>query len=185
MKPFHTAWKCALLVVVLTATGCISTQNSPDAAALPPTELRAIQTRTYALRDQQAMMKVVLDVLQDDGFIIDYAHTEMGILHGTKTITGTGDLLFNVTSDFFPGAAGPRANGAAAKIDATANLTQLQNATKVRISLQRINTYLSGYFGYNSAPNFNTQAGPIVDAKIYQEFFAKLDRGLFLHNQGL
>lgn len=185
MKPFHPTWKCALLLAVIAATGCISAQNSPDAAALPPTELRAIQTRTYNLEMQPTMMKVVLDVLQDDGFIVDYAHTEMGILHATKTITGTGDLLFNVTGDFFPGAAGNRGNGATAKIEATANVTQLQNGVKVRLGLQRETRVLTGFYGYNSTPLINTQAGPIVDAKVYQEFFAKLDRGLFLHNQGL
>lgn len=185
MKLFHTAWKVALLLAVVAATGCIPTHNAPDAAALPPTELRAIQTRSYDIQSSQAMLKVVLDVLQDDGFIVDYAHTEMGILHATKTISGTSDTLFNVTGNFFPGAAGQRANGATARIEATANVTSLAKGTKVRISLQRVNNVLVGFYGYYSSPIVDTQGGPIVDAKIYQEFFAKLDRGLFLQKQGL
>jgi len=175
----------ALLLAISASTGCIRSQNAPDSAALPPTEVRAMQTRSYEYHDTKAMLKTVLDVLQDDGFIVDYAHTEMGILHATKTITGTGDLIFNVTGDFFPGAAGARNNGATAKIEATANVTLVGTGIKVRISLQRVNTSFVGYYGYFSAPNYDMQGGPIVDAKVYQEFFAKLDRGLFLQKQGL
>ena len=135
MKLSHT-WKVALLLAAIATSGCVSTFNSPDAAALPPTELRAIQTRSYALQDPKSMLKTVLNVLQDDGFIVDYAHIEMGILHATKTITGTSDLLFNVTGNFFPGAAGLRVNGGTAKIEATANITPVTSGIKVRIGLQ-------------------------------------------------
>lgn len=184
MKLSHT-WKVALLLAAIAASGCVSTFNSPDAAALPPTELRAIQTRSYALQDPKSMLKTVLNVLQDDGFIVDYAHIEMGILHATKTITGTSDLLFNVTGNFFPGAAGLRVNGGTAKIEATANITPVTSGIKVRIGLQRVITTVGGFYGYYGTPALNTQAGPIVDGKVYQEFFAKLDRGIFLQKQGL
>lgn len=188
MKLFHTAWKCALLLVVVAATGCFSRHTAPDAAVLPPMELRAIQTRNYDQPDPKVVLKTVLDVLQDEGFIVDYGHTELGILHATKTITVTEDLAFNRTGDFFGGISGSRLSptgvyDGVADIGATVNVTRFASGTKVRVSLQRINTVVR-FYSYNG-PIYEKQGGPIVDAKIYQEFFAKLDRGMFLQKQGL
>ncbi|MGZ4961486.1 MAG: hypothetical protein ACXWBP_03715 [Limisphaerales bacterium] len=184
MRIRNAACIFALLLAISASTGCITSHSAPDSAALPPTEVRAMQTRSYELQDPKSMLKVVLDVLQDDGFMVDYAHTEMGILHATKTITATDDLLFNRTDNFFAGAAGQRQFGGTARVDATVNVTVSASGAKVRIGLQRQTTSIGGY-SYYFGPTVLTQAGPIVDAKIYQEFFAKLDRGIFLQKQGL
>src|SRR4051812_28871903 len=130
MTTRNAAWAGALLLAALLATGCRS-PLPPDASALPATELRAIQTRTYDLPDTKAMLKTVLDVLQDDGYIVDYGQTELGILHATKTISASGDQDFNLTGEFFPGAAGSRSSGFAARLDATANITAFGTGTKV------------------------------------------------------
>jgi hypothetical protein len=177
----NAVWAGALLLTATLATGCMGTLP-PDAGSLPATELRAIQTRTYDQSDAKIMLKTVLDVLQDEGYVVDYGQTELGILHATKTITASGDQEFNRTGVFFPGAAGSRSNGGTAKLEATANITTFGTGTKVRISLQRITSFISEYY---YGPIIANQAGTIVDAKVYQEFFAKLDRGVFLHKQGL
>jgi hypothetical protein len=180
----NVACGVTLLIAAMMTTGCIHPRTAPDAAALPPTELRAMQTRTYDAPGGETMLKTVLDVLQDDGFIVDYGHTELGILHAVKTITSSGDQLFNRTDDFFAGAAGQRQyTGSTAKVEATVNVSPSGQRTKVRIGLQRTTSFIAGSSYYGTV--IDSQAGTIVDAKIYQEFFAKLDRGVFLHKQGL
>ena len=174
MTTQNAVWAGMLLLAATFATGCLG-PLPPDAAALPPTELRAIQTRAYDQPDTKAVLKTVLDVLQDDGYIVDYGQIELGILHATKTISSSGDQDFNRTDGFFAGAAGSRSAGGTVRLEATANITAFGAGTKVRLSLQRATL---SYYG-------PVDAGTILDAKVYQEFFAKLDRGIFLHKQGL
>ena len=57
------------------------------AAKEPPKsqmEIREFQTRTYPIKDTKRAMKAVLNVLQDEGYIVKDANTELGFLTATK-----------------------------------------------------------------------------------------------------
>jgi hypothetical protein len=158
-------------------TGCVSPIQR-DTSQFTALELRAMQTRTYDGQEAKATLKTVLNVLQDEGFLVDHGNTELGLLHGSKTIDefsgrspGAGPAVFGAP---FRTEFAPTMN--MVTIEATANVSEFGAQTKVRVNFQRKVTNLDGVLIF---------AAPVVDAKVYQEFFAKLERGLFIENQGL
>jgi len=50
------------------------------------TQIREFQTRYYDTNDVKLVMKSVLNVLQDDGFIVKNAVPELGLLTANKEI---------------------------------------------------------------------------------------------------
>ncbi|MDB6058922.1 MAG: hypothetical protein JWO95_2766, partial [Verrucomicrobiales bacterium] len=174
-----------LLACCIGMTGCQPRFQRPSASVLPASELRAMQTRSYDALTPQSAIKTVVDVLQDDGYIVDYGNIDLGILHATKVISETVDEAFSGRGFFLEDQTYPSYGGT--RYEATVNLSAFGQKTRIRISLQRHNDEITGsYLGpYGDVPTLRTHAGTVVDAKIYQEFFAKLDRGLFLQNQGL
>src|SRR5262245_46081965 len=70
-----------LLVAVL-AAGC-------GAAAPPPQtqlQVREYQTRVFDIPDHKLAMKAMLNVLQDDGFVVKNAVVELGLITAEKEI---------------------------------------------------------------------------------------------------
>jgi hypothetical protein len=49
-------------------------------------QIREIQTRTYEILESKLVLKAMLNVLQDDGFIVKTAVPELGLLTATKEI---------------------------------------------------------------------------------------------------
>lgn len=118
--------------------GC-SASGGLGANALPQSQLqlRQIQTREYDPMDKKILMKILIDVLQDDNFMLKNAIPELGLLIATRS------------SGF-------------SSLDATAHLIEFGGKIRVRVSFQ------------------NTTA-----LQPYQDFFAKVDKGVFLYKQGL
>lgn len=172
----------ALAIFAIAFTGCRTTFSPPSASSLPASELRAMQTRTYDLMDQTSALKVVLDVLQDDGYIVDYGNSELGILHGTKIGDLGGERSFSTPN--FSTTPGTGVQTGPARYEATVNVSYFGIHTKIRISLQRFIPEETAVFA-PATSLLSPRSTLIVDAKTYQEFFAKLDRGMFLQKQGL
>ncbi len=170
----------AALVLCGVLTGCF-TRPMLDTSRMSALQIRAIQTRSYEGSDPKVALKTVLNVLQDEGFLVDYGNSELGLLHGAKNIDGVaaqrfGEAPVQVGHGYFQTANsfGPVVN--VVTIEATANVSGFGGETKVRVNFQR------------KVANFQqgiVEATPVVDAKYYQEFFAKLERGLFIQKQGL
>lgn len=173
----------ALLICAVAFSGCRTTFDPPSASVLPASELRAIQTRTYDALNQKAALKAALDVLQDDGYIIDYGNTELGILHATKIGDVGAEQSFSTPDYFRPFQ--PQFQLGPARDEATVNVTDFGAKTKIRVSLQRFVPESTAQLGNGGYPIITSRSTLVVDAKTYQEFFAKLDRGIFLQKQGL
>lgn len=164
------------LVLSGAVAGCYSPLPSVNTSRLSPLQVRAMETRTYDGPDTKTALKTVLNVLQDEGFLVDYGNTDLGLLHASKTIGATTDQAYTLAVGVFDGLNGNRSFGSMAMIEATANVSDFGNQIKVRINFQRKLVGLNGVV---------LAAAPIGDPRTYQEFFAKLDRGLFIQNQGL
>jgi hypothetical protein len=135
-----------------------------------------METRTYEGLDVKTTLKTVLNVLQDEGFLVDYGNSDLGLLHATKTIGTTADDTYFPPVQPFGGLNGEVGYGSVTSIEATANVSDFGDRIKVRISFQRkLLSWSGGMYA----------AAPVCDARTYQEFFAKLDRGLFIQKQGL
>jgi hypothetical protein len=121
-------------------------------------------------------LKTVLNVLQDEGFLVDYGNVELGLLHATKSTSGTADQRYIGALGQIDNLTGNGFYGGIATIDATANVSDFGDQVKIRVNFQRKILRWNGGIATCDA---------ITDLKTYQEFFAKVDRGLFIQRQGL
>lgn len=159
--------------------------NAPllDTSRMTALQIRALQSRTYENQDAKTTLKTLLNVLQDEGYLVDYGNTELGLLHGTREVDELALQRFGEApvalghSDYqttFPVPYGPTVN--IVRLEATANVSDFSNQVKVRVNFQqKVANNLQG----------TVVAMPVTDPKYYQEFFAKLERGLFIQKQGL
>ena len=67
--------------------GCATTGTGP-APAQTQLQIREFQTRTYETKDSAMVLKAVLNVLQDDGFIIKSADSNLGYLRSEERRVG-------------------------------------------------------------------------------------------------
>jgi len=73
----------ALIVFMMLLGGCAS-QNSHVMEGGSAVELRSFQTRVFDTTDKHKMMRTIIAVLQDLGFIIDKTDEDLGMVTGTK-----------------------------------------------------------------------------------------------------
>ena len=73
----------AVLFILLAglAAGCHSPEPEPEKTQL---EIRQIQTRNYDVEDLRLVMKSILNVLQDDGYIVKNVALDLGFLSANK-----------------------------------------------------------------------------------------------------
>jgi hypothetical protein len=137
-------------------------------------EKREFQTRNFESGDKAMIMKAMLNVLQDEGFIVNNANPLLGYISGTKDFD-VNDKTIDVKKEFGSGSAKIKWAGVTvATIEATANVTEYGKQIKVRINFKR---KLLNVYG-------NAQSiSEIDDAQYYQDFFAKVDKAIFLQKQ--
>ena len=149
--------------------GCASDGSVPP----PPTqlELRAFQTREYDTTDTKLVMKAMLNVLQDMGFIVNDADVELGLLTASKwtDIPHTKKEIKRARKD-------EATLSKSLVLECTANISPFDNQSRVRVNFQkRILDERGG----------TMEARPVEDAAFYQTFFSKVDKGIFLQEEGV
>ena len=134
-------------------------------------ELREMQTRQYDIDDTKSAMKSVLNVLQDDGFIVKQADLELGFLNATKEVDveDKGDKAWQ---QFWSRKYGTWDKNCV--IDCSANVTKFGKGMRVRVNFQR--KILDNKGGC-------TAVTQIDDPRFYQEFFSKVDKGIFIEKE--
>lgn len=191
----YLLWVAVIAVVVQACT--IVNQPPPP----PKTQLqtREFQTREFDTNDTKLILKAVLNVLQDDGFVVKNAVPDLGLLTATKEIQLTnkttttnsssdGDMWADIFASVFRTQTGNRSrtnrsntnndNPTFAKfkqIEVSVNVSELGKRSKVRANFQ--------------AKVLDNVGNPVEvyvveDQKFYQEFFAKVDKGVFIQKQG-
>lgn len=157
-------------MIIVGGAGCLLPPPPPAKTQL---EVRQIQTRSYQNRNMKQVMKAVINTLQDDGYIIRNADRELGFVTATKDVeVGGAGGAFAV--QLFGGPQ-PRFDRAAT-FEASVNITEFGEETKVRAVFQR---RVVDNFG---APSSVVQ---IDDPRFYQDFFFKTDKSLFIEREGL
>lgn len=177
-----TLWLCATLLL----SGCASNNglwqqaSNQDLTASDEAikersqlEVRQMQTREFGSSDTKMIMKAMLNVLQDDGFIVKNAVPELGLLSATKEMD-TENGAEAVLSTLLVGRHARWEKNAI--IEATANVTEFGDKTRVRITFQQ-----KRFDNYGQVKDLNT----IEDPLFYQGFFSKVDKGVFIEDQGV
>jgi hypothetical protein len=134
-------------------------------------QIREIQTRSFENRDAKAVLKEMINVLQDDAFIVKHANLDLGLIAGEKDV----DIEDGWNRFFSMMANGQRASwNKNALIEVSANVTPYGQSTRVRVNFQR-----------KIFDNFGrvVRVIQIYDENHYQEFFAKVHKGLFIQEE--
>lgn len=160
-----------LAVVCFTFGGCkTATMEPPEKSQL---ETRELQTHIYDTQDTKIVMKALVNVLQDDGFVIQSSSTDLGLLGATKQIRVEDKQdLSRMLPDLGEGVKLRKD----AIIDANIAVTEYGNGCKVRVSFQIKMLRKSGKV---------RDAHTVRDATYFQRFFSKVDKGLFLQAEKL
>ena len=157
-----------LTFIALSISGCATTRVQPQKTQL---QIREFQTRSYETNDSKMVMKAMLNVLQDDGFIVKNAVLDLGLLSAEKTvdIENKGEAFM---AAFFAGANARWKK--ASIIECTGNITEFGDNVKVRVNFQlKILDNRGGILKIEQ----------IDDEKYYQDFFIKVDKGIFLQKE--
>ena len=187
----------SLLVIAVGTSGCLygaeyvvggaisaaraSNERSRLAANKKPemTQLqkRKLQTREYESVEKTRVLEVAVQVLQDDGFVISNANTDLGLLSASKDLhnrevddAGTafvkGMLTLgssNISTDEF------------SAFETNLTVTQFGEKVRTRMAARLSRTSTGGKIQYEQ----------VTDAKFYQEFFTQLEKGIFIDQEGL
>lgn len=150
-------------------------------------QTREFQTREFDTNNTKLILKAMVNVLQDDGFVIKNADAELGLLFATKEINisrtaqrSDNDAFWNA---FFESMNDKRSRPQGKEmtynkikiVEASINVTELGLRSKVRANFQ---AKILDNLG-NAVDVY-----PVEDQKFYQDFFSKVDKGIFLQKQG-
>lgn len=193
-----------LLFAVVGLGGClvVSSGDSGGRVAPPRTQLqtRQYQQREFDTANVKLIMKAALNVLQDDGFTVKNAVVDLGLLSAIKetqiqgnssssrsSSSGSDDVWEEIFRSMLGGKRGTNTqrNRAAdpvrfAKfktVEATVNINEFgANQTRVRIS------FVAKIMDNMGDP---MEVYEVDDMKFYQDFFVKMDKGIFIQKQKL
>lgn len=170
------------LLILLLMIFCVNSlipaeaKSNKEEIITPQTQLekRQFQTRSFSGLNKTTVMKAMLNVLQDEGFIVNNANPMLGFISGAKEFS-TDDKTIDISKEFGISKSKLALKGIkVATIEATANVTEYGKEMKVRINFKRklLNVYGNAQ-----------QIDEIQDSEYYQDFFAKVDKAIFIQKQ--
>jgi hypothetical protein len=163
---------CLLLATSLLVSGCAN--HIPKEALELKQEslqLRQLQTRSFETREEKKLLSSGASVLQDLGFSIDESESPLGVIVGSKDrdAVETGQVVGAVMVAVLFGVSTPIDKNQ--KIRASLVTRPLDKKTNLRVTFQRVVWNTQGQVSRTES---------IEDPKIYQEFFEKLSKAVFL-----
>ena len=168
----------AILLIMCCSLPAIAKKRQNEEIITPLTQLekRQFQTKTYQAQDSILAMKALLNVLQDEGFIVYNVNSLLGYIYGVKDFD-ISDPNVDISKEFGVTKSRLNYNGVkVATLEVSANVTQYGDKSRVRVNFKR---KLLNEYG-------NAQMiDDIDDAQYYDEFYAKVDSAIALQKQFL
>ena len=153
----------SLLLAALPGMGCTTSIPAVHRTQL---QIREFQTRRFDVADTKVVLKAMLNVLQDEGFIIKNADATLGFLMGSKTVDiepgWLAKLAYVLNDDRYV---------KTAVIETSVTVTTVGTRTLVRANFEKRVFDNAGVV---------VAAQQLDDEDYYREFFAKVDKGIFL-----
>jgi len=159
-------------LVLLFLNACVTQERKPP-PQISQLQIRELQTRTFTGETAIAGMKSVSAALQDEGYSIESANTELGLITANRTVNDI-DTENRNTQIFWLGFA--KDYRAARSWKVTANVVTLDDKLRIRISLVEQELNETGGIIYSQ---------PVVDPAPYQALFSKIDKSVFLQKNKL
>jgi hypothetical protein len=147
-----------------------------EALTLSPQSLenRQMQTRWFDTDDENRVLSACSGVLQDLGFNLDESETDLGLIVGSKTrsAVNAGEVVGAIVVAALTGAVIPTSKDQKMRAClVTFPSGEEGKSTGVRVTFQRIVWNTQGQVTCREC---------LDNPEIYQEFFAKLSKSLFL-----
>jgi hypothetical protein len=163
------------IVVLLLFSLVACTHKIPrDAMALSPESLkdRQLQTRIFETDDEKKLLTASAAVLQDSGYTIEESEVSCGVIVSSRErdVTNPGQVVGSIMLGICLGAPVPWDKRQRVEASLATNPIDGQRIS-VRITFQHI------VWNNNNQVSKREQ---INDPQIYQEFFAKLSKSIFL-----
>ncbi len=185
--------KGRISAIALAAVLLVACQTLPDDAfrlTESALELREIQSRTYEDVTEVEILSASSAVLQDLGYAIDEVEKELGVLSASKRASARDDLeivgkialdIADCLLTFMLGCENDAYQSAKDVQDIRMTLVVMPDLAKsrahrVRLTMQRLVWMKNGELDEQET---------IVDAAVYQAFFDKLSKSVFLEKEGV
>ena len=161
------------------ASGEQAKKDANKKPELTQLQIRQLQTRSYETEDTKKVLQVALAVLQDDGFVVQNANADVGLLSASKSLheTNVDDTGTAFAKGFF--GLGGVTSQEFSTVESTVTVTPFGEKTRVRLSVRLSSTAIGGLSGAN------VKYESVTEPKFYQEFFTKLEKGMFIERQRL
>ena len=169
------------ILFCLVLSGCATTTRL-DALKLSPDSLknREIESRQFDTKNELQVLLATANVLQDMGFTLTEIENDLGVIVGSKERDATvpGQIAKAAFADILCAAAGSSSNMMAMTdavqsvlVSCVTRLNLEGNKVVVRVTFQRVI--------FNQMQQVS-RLETINDPKIYQGFFEKLSKSIFL-----
>ena len=171
-------WAAFGLTLAL-VTGCTA-QIPKEALQLSPESLerRQAQTRVFETPNEAELLSASSALLQDLGFNLDESETELGVLVASKDrdATESGQVVASIALAVLFGASVPWDHQQKIRASVITRNLEERNGYAVRLTMQRI--------VWDTRGNVS-KVEPLDEQEMYQEFFEKLSKAVFLEAQEL
>ena len=172
----RTLARCLCVALLAGTLAACAVRIPKEALRLTPESLqqRQTQSRYFDTDDEAAILSASAAVLQDLGFNLDESETDLGVLVGSKQrdATEAGQVAGAIILAIFTGAVIPIDDHQKIRASlVTKPSGEEEKRVTVRITFQRIVWNTDGNISRNES---------IDEPEIYQEFFSKLSKSVFL-----
>jgi hypothetical protein len=162
------------LITLLVFSGCAGT-IPPEALKWNKETLkdRQLQTRKYDTKKETEVLSACASLLQDLGFTLDESETKLGMLLGSKDRDATdgGQVAAAVFLALLTGSVIPVDSVQKMRASVITRFNEDGSSILVRVTFQRVVWNTQGQV---------TTTESMKDPEIYQEFFTKLSKAIFL-----
>jgi hypothetical protein len=158
-------------ILTLSCTGCVP-QYTPE-PPMTQLQIREIQTRDFDTNDSKLVMKSMMNVLQDEGYVLKNVVLDLGLVSAEKNI----DVEDPGEAFLYSRHYGPYARWKKQQaLEASANVSEFGNKIRVRMTFQ--------------AKTIDNLGNPmavttVLSPRIYQEFFEKVSKGIFIQQENI
>lgn len=168
-----------LVVCAAVLTACAQ-KIPPEALQLSPESLerRQAQTRVFETSDEAELLSASAALLQDLGFNLDESEVDLGVIVASKDrdATEADQVAASIVLAVLFGAAMPWDDEQKIRAAVITRGLEDRDGFAVRLTMQRIVWNTQGKV---------SKTEPLDDPVMYQEFFAKLSKAVFLEAQEL
>ncbi len=158
-----------LSVGALFLSGCTRFTAAPKKTQL---EIRQMQSHVFDVKNFKLVMKSMLNVLQDEGFVVKNIQLDVGFLTATKEM----DIESPGVRFWGGNFTNPDRWVKMSVLDVTANISEFGSRTKVRVNFQikKVDNYGAVVEVYQ-----------VQDVQFYQDFFSKVSKSIFIQEENL